>query len=144
MQPTPGSHWSEVQSSASSQLGAVPATHAPCWQVSVPSQTSASAQPVPSATGTFKQPPVVASQESTVQGLLSSQLSAGPRRHTPVWQVSLPLHTLPSEQLAPSESLRFLQPVAGLHVSAVHGSVSLQFGGVPRAHTPAWQVSGPL
>jgi hypothetical protein len=42
--------------------------------------------------------PVVALQLSAVQGFPSAQLSGVPGLQVPAWQVSAPLHALPSEQ----------------------------------------------
>src|SRR5205814_4097300 len=50
--------------------GGVPGAQAPCWQVSAPLHTLASAQLVPFATGLWDTPPV-GSQASAVHGLLS-------------------------------------------------------------------------
>jgi hypothetical protein len=45
--------------------------------------------------------PVSASHESVVQLLPSSQTSAVPGAQAPFWHISMPLHTLLSEQLVP-------------------------------------------
>ena len=67
----------------------------PLWQVSAPLQTLASLHDVPLSTGVLSQPKT-GSHVSVVQGLPSLQLSVVPAVHTPLWQVSPPLHTLPS------------------------------------------------
>jgi hypothetical protein len=58
-------------------------------------------------------------QESVVHGLLSLQLMLVPGLHTPVWQSSTPLHTLPSLQEAPLVTGWWKQPEEGLHRSVV-------------------------
>jgi hypothetical protein len=87
--------------------------------------------------------PSIGSQLSAVQGLPSSQLSGVPPWQTPLWQVSAPLHTLPSEHDAPFAIAACTQPLAP-QPSRVHGLPSSQLSGVPAVHTPAWQVSRPL
>ena len=77
------------------QLGGTPAAHVPAWHVSAPLHTVASAHDVPFATAMFWQPST-GSQESVVQTLPSLQLSALPAVQVATWQVSAPLHTVPS------------------------------------------------
>src|SRR5262245_6818608 len=81
---------------------------------------------------------------SVVHGLASTQLGGVPGVQTPPWQVSAPLHTLPSLHEVPLVTGVFRQPVTGSHESVVHGLASLQFGGVPGWHTPPTHVSTPL
>jgi hypothetical protein len=50
--------------------------------------------------------PEVGLQVSRVHALASSQASGVPAAHRPAWQVSDPLHMLPSVQDAPSATLR--------------------------------------
>jgi hypothetical protein len=69
--------------------------------------------------------------------LLSSQLSAAPAVQAPAWQVSAPLQALPSVQALPLAAGVWVQPLAGLHASVVHGFESLQLSPVPAVHTPA-------
>jgi len=88
--------------------------------------------------------PLRALQLSIVQALESLQLSGVPAVQVPLWQVSAPLHTVPSAQAVPFATFGLAQPVVGLHVSFVHTLPSLQLSGVPAAHRPAWQVSAPL
>jgi hypothetical protein len=116
--------------------------HRPAWQRSPPVQGLPSEHAVPSS-GWWTQP-VCGLHESVVHGFWSSQLGGLPGRHTPLWQVSLPLQRLPSEHDAPLAALVCTQPVRGSQVSLVHGLPSLQFGGVPGWQTPLWQVSMPL
>jgi hypothetical protein len=73
-----------------------------------------------------------------VQGLLSSQMIAVPA-HAPPAQVSFAVHAFPSSQ--DDVLLVYTHPVAGLHVSSVHGLLSLQTTGVPGLQTPPPQVS---
>jgi hypothetical protein len=65
------------------------------------------------------------------------------------------LHASAVQGLSSLQSLEVVQPVqlatgacvhpcAGSHASAVHESLSLQFGAVPALHAPAWHVSPPL
>jgi hypothetical protein len=138
-QPEAGSHVSFVQGLLSLQFGAVPLAQVPPWQVSTPLQALPSEHDVPLVTAVFLQP-VVWSQESAVHGLLSLQFGAVPDAHDPAWQVSAPLHALPSEHDVPSITGVFLQPVAESQASLVHGVLSLQFGAVPFTQDPDWHV----
>jgi len=88
--------------------------------------------------------PATGLQLSVVHTLLSLQLSAVPAVHKPAWQVSLPLHTLPSRQRVPFSTGVFWHPVAGLQLSVVHTLLSLQLSAVPAVHVPLWHVSSPL
>jgi hypothetical protein len=99
-QPVDGLQLSVVQTLASLQERGVPAVHPPLWQISAPLQALASLHEVPFRTGACSQPKT-GSQVSVVQGLASLQLSAAPAVHTPLWQVSSPLQTLPSAHDAP-------------------------------------------
>ena len=100
---------SVVQGLASAQLRAVPGVQAPAWQVSTPLHTFPSLHDVPFATARLRQP-ATGSQLSVVHGLLSLQLSGAPGEHTPSWQVSAPLHTLPSPHEVPSSTGTCRQP----------------------------------
>ena len=95
VQPSTGLQLSVVHTLPSLQLSAVPAVQVPLWQVSAPLQTLASLHGVPFATEVVVQPKR-GSQLSVVQGLLSLQSRAVPAVQVPLWQVSAPLHTLPS------------------------------------------------
>src|SRR6267143_559881 len=141
MQPL-GPQESAVQGLLSSQLRAVPGVQAPALQISSPLQTLPSEQEVPSATGLLKQP-VVGSQASVVQALLSLQTSGVPGAQRPCSQVSLPLQALPSEQEVPSATGVWTQPL-GPQESVVQGLLSSQLGGVPGVQAPARQISAPL
>src|SRR5262249_33839940 len=121
----------------------VPAVHVLLWQVSAPLHTLPSLHAVPFGTPVFEHP-VVGPQASVVHGLLSLQLSAVPAVQTPPWQVSLPLHRLPSAHAVPLASAVAVHPEVGLQASVVHGLPSLQTSAAPATHTPAWQVSAPL
>jgi len=94
-QPVTGSQASVVQRFKSSQLRAAPDVHTPDWHVSAPLHTLPSLHEVPFAS-TVCRHPLSGSQVSVVHGLLSLQLSAVPAMQAPAWQVSAPLHTLPS------------------------------------------------
>src|SRR5205814_2748859 len=63
--------------------------------------------------------------------------------HTPLWQVSVCVHALPSLQTLPLAFAGFEHvPVAGLQLPAVwHSSEPVQATGLLPVHTPLWQVS---
>jgi hypothetical protein len=88
--------------------------------------------------------PVTGLQLSVVQALPSSQLRADPGVQTPIWQVSLPLQTLPSLHDVPFATAAWPQPSTGSQVSVVQGLLSSQLSGAPAVHVPPWQVSFPL
>jgi len=54
------------------------------------------------------------------------------------------LQTVPSVHVVPSGAEVWRQPVSASHESVVHELLSLQLGGVPGTHVPAWQTSRPL
>src|SRR5213078_4013955 len=135
-QPVDGLQVSSVQRLPSSQLGPAPPTHRP------PLQASLVVQALPSVQGSVLLPwrqPVVGSQLSSVQRLLSLQLSAGPPAQLPWLQVSLVVQALPSVQGA----VLFVctQPVDGLQVSSVQTLPSSQLGGAPPTQRPPLQAS---
>ena len=66
----------------------------------------------------------------------SSQLSAVPGVHVPLWHVSLPSQALPSLQEAPFGSAACWQPVVGSQLSVVHWLPSLQLGALPGRQSP--------
>jgi hypothetical protein len=125
------------------QLRLVPGMHTPAWHASMPLQMFPSLHEAPFVTLVWKQP-VAGLQRSVVQKLLSSHRIGVPAEHTPALHVSLPLQRLPSLHDVPFASTVCTQPVAGTQVSAVHGLLSLQFGGAPAVQTPARQLSAPL
>jgi hypothetical protein len=86
----------------------------------------------------------MALHESVVHASLSLQLRGVPAVQVPLWQVSPPLQTLPSEHEVPFVTFVFTQPVDGLHESVVQTFESLQLSGVPLVQVPLWQVSAPL
>ena len=116
------------------QLSDVPAVHVPPWQVSAPLQTLPSRHDVPLRTAVLVQP-VVALQVSVVHTLLSLQLSAVPAVQVPAWQVSAPLHTVPSRHEVPLATAVFEQPNTGSQASVVHTFESLQLSAAPAVHT---------
>src|SRR5438034_449230 len=135
-QPVPVLQLSSVQGFTSSQFGCAPHTHRP------PLQASLVVQALPSLQGSVLLPwrqPVVGSQLSSVQRLLSLQLSAGPPAQLPWLQVSLVVQALPSVQGA----VLFVctQPVDGLQVSSVQTLPSSQLGGAPPTQWPPLQTS---
>jgi len=79
--------------------------------------------------GSCRQRPLVGSQESLVQGLLSSQATGVPRQMTPVgvWtQMSPCVQGSPSLQVAPTIGVNLHWPVVGSQESCVHGLLSSQ------------------
>src|SRR2546427_144718 len=78
-------------------------------------------------------------QLSSVQGLPSSQLGAGPPTQLPPPQASPVVQALPSSQ--GRVLLLWKQPEAGLQPSSVQGLPSLQLAGGPPTQTPAPHVS---
>ena len=91
---------------------------------------------MPFVSGTFTHP-VEGKQPSKVHVLESSQESGAPGRQSPLMQVSAPLHLFVSAHGVPSVTGTFWQPVAGSHVSAVHGAPSSQFSVCALVHLPA-------
>jgi hypothetical protein len=148
-QPLTGLQESVVQTFPSLQLRAVPGVQVPLWQTSSPLHTVLSAHELPLATGVVKQP-MIGSQESVVQTLLSLQLGGVPEVHTPDWQVSPPLQTSPSAHDAPLASVGLLQ-TPPVHTSLVHGLPSAQSASTTQESQPpigvfwqpesAWQES---
>src|SRR5207244_163850 len=127
---------SSVQCFPSSQLGAAPPTHRP------PLQVSLVVQALPSLHGSVLlawTQPVVGLQLSSVEGLPSSQVGAGPPTHCPPLQVSLVVQALPSVQ--GSVLLPWRQPVVGLQLSSVHRLLSSQLSAGPPTHRPPLQAS---
>jgi hypothetical protein len=113
-----------------------PATHTSCVQAS-PSPSGPTwlqLQPVVLTAS----PPGVLGQVSLLLATPSLSSSAEIVVHTPL------THVLVVPQLVPGGAAVNTQPVAGLHASIVHGSLSLQLSGVPGLTTPFWQVSVPL
>src|SRR5437870_4991687 len=92
-QPVAGSHESVVHTFPSSQLRAGPPVHRPFEQVSPVVHALPSSQA--SVFGAWTQP-LPESQESSVQGLPSSQSSDGPPTHAPAAHVSAVVQALPS------------------------------------------------
>src|SRR5262249_58581762 len=112
-------------------------------EVSAALRLLVSAQEVPSRRGVFWQPKA-GSQVSVVQTFESLQLSGVPAVHVLLWQVSAPLHTLPSLHAVPFATPVNAHPEAGLQVSGVHGLLSLQTSAGPEGQTPDSQVSAPF
>jgi hypothetical protein len=83
--------------------------------------------------------PLAGLQESSVQPLPSSQLSAGPPTHAPPLHASPVVHALPSLQAA--ALFVWTHPVAGLQESSVQPLLSLQSSAGPPAQAPPLQVS---
>ena len=129
---------SNVQGLLSSQLLAPPGAQAPAAQASGPVHRSPSSHAL--VLLMYVQP-TVGSQTSSVQRLLSSQISDKPVQ-TPVLHKSPSVHALASVQEAPSASGSAMQlPVAKSQVAASHALGALHVTGLPLPHTPAVQVS---
>jgi hypothetical protein len=141
--PVAGLQLSVVQGLPSLQSSGVPVVQAPAWQVSLPSQRSLSAHDVPFASGLVWQP-VIGSQVSAVQAFPSLQSSGAPLVHTPAWQVSAPLQTVPSLHDVPLITGVLVHPNTGSQPSAVQGFASVQLRAVPPVQVPDWQISLPL
>jgi hypothetical protein len=154
VQPVAGLHASMVHRLPSPQLGAVPATQRPATQVSTPLQAFPSVQVLFVVHGwhpetTVCTQPLVGLQVSAVQMLPSPQSGGVPGTQVVPWQVSVPLHGLPSPQVPVPHGVQpamgvWRQPLVGLQVSAVQALASLQLGGVPGTHVVPWHTSTPL
>ena len=135
-QPVAGLHESSVQPLESLQASAGPPAHAPPLQVSDVVQASPSLH---GATLSVCMQPVPGMQESSVQGLPSSQLNGDDPAQAP------PEQTSPVEQGSPSSQGAALfvwtQPIAVLQESSVQTLPSLQSRAAPPAHAPPLQVS---
>ena len=121
VQPVAGRQVSVVQGFPSSQVGAVPGTQAPARQASPTVQALPSSH---AAVVGAKTQPVIASQLSAVQGLVSSQTVAAPGRQAPSLQASPLVQMLPSSQLA--VLLLCTQPFVLSQESVVQGFLSSQ------------------
>ena len=134
--PVAGLHESVVQRLASLQTTAAPGWQAPAPHMSSDVQALPSSQAIVLLVNTH---PVAGLQLSVVQRLASSQARAGPPWQFPPPQVSLVVQAFPSSH----ESVLFVktQPAAGVHVSVVHGLLSLQTRPAPGWHVPPPQVS---
>jgi hypothetical protein len=62
----------------------------------------------------------------------------------PLWQLSAPLHTLPSGHGVPWATGVLPQPKIGSQVSVVQTLLSLQLSDVPARQMPPWHASLPL
>jgi hypothetical protein len=125
-----------VQTLPSSQLVGPPPTHAP------PEHVSPEVQALPSLHATVLLvwvQPVDGLQESSVQGLPSSQFGPAPPTQTPPEHASPVVQALPSSQEA--ALLAYAQPVAGLQESSVQTLPSLQLVGPPLTQLPPEQAS---
>src|SRR5262245_18173978 len=125
-QPAGDGHESTVHGLPSSQLGVGPGTQLPPAQVSFSVQLSLSLQGAELLV--WVQPEAVL-QPSSVHGLPSLQLGAGPPTQLPPAQASPVVHALPS--LHGSLLFTCVQPVAGLQPSSVQMLLSLQLTPLP-------------
>ena len=118
--PVAGLQLSSVQALLSSQLsGVVPGLQVPFSQTSPVVQAFPSLQAV--EFGVKTQSPVIGSQESVVQGLLSLQVFGVPA-HTPLVQISLIVQGFPSSHAALLKT--WVQPVNGLQEAVVQTLLS--------------------
>jgi hypothetical protein len=111
---------SAVQGFPSSQAIGFADTQLPLWHDSVPLQTSASLQDVPSGRLVGTHDPDAGSQLATWHASPPVQTTELLPVHVPVWQVSVRVHALPSSQPVPSGLAAALPqaPVAGSQVLA--------------------------
>ncbi len=131
VQPVAASQASLVQGLPSSQPIAAPA-HLPMLQMSPAVHALPSSQAPPALKCVHA--PVVKSQPSAVQALLSLQSLLLPARHALAAQTSLTVHGLPSLQgrlLAV-----WTQPLVASHASSVHGLLSSHAMFTPATHVP--------
>jgi hypothetical protein len=99
---------------------------------------------VPFGAGALEHPPVAALHVSMVHGLPSSHGRVVPALQDPVWHVSVPLQTSPSEQLVPLARGTFTQPVDGRQPSNVQAFESSHESGKPGRQRPLMHCSVPL
>ena len=130
--PVAGSQLSLVQGLLSSQVDTAPGRHPPSahWSPAVHGFPSSHAFVL-----FVKTQPVAGLQLSVVHALLSSQATGVPA-HEPPEHVSPVVHAFRSEH-APVLFVWRQLPVAGSHVSLVHGSLSLHTVAVPGRHVPS-------
>jgi hypothetical protein len=140
----------------------VPALHVLVVQGLPSLQSLLVVQAVQPGIGVLTQP-LVGLQLSVVQALLSLHVGGLPALQVPAWQVSAPLHGLPSLQAVPLVRAGWVhappphtslvqalpssaqgavllvktQPLVGLQPSVVQGLPSLQVSGVPPLQVPA-------
>ena len=135
-QPVTALQVSSVQTLPSSQFWDAPGTQLP------PDQVSLTVHTLPSLHGevlfTCWQP-ATASHASVVQGLPSSQFSAGPETHAPDEQTSPTVHTLLS--VHGMVLLVNVQPLAARQLSEVQTLLSLQVITAPDWQLPPEQMS---
>jgi hypothetical protein len=83
-------------------------------------------------------------QESMVQGLLSSQSCGTPEVQSPSLQTSSVVHGLDPAHGVPFGAGAWMQPVAELQESTVHGSRSLQLSAGPDEHSATREPMTPV
>lgn len=130
-QPLAASQLSDVQALLSLHTTALPAAHLPSAHASPLVQT------VPSSQGKsllLLTHPLVGSQESLVQALLSLQFFSDPAAQLPPLHKSPIVHTLLS--LHTAALLGKTQPLTGSQASFVQGLPSLQASALPGAQLP--------
>jgi len=117
--------------------------HTPLWQVSVWVQALPSSQVLSLAFAGFEHVPVAGSQVPAVWHWSEAVQTTALPVHTPLWQVSVCVHALPSLQVLPLAFAGFEHvPVAGSQVPAVwHWSEAAQATGLLPVQTPLLQVS---
>jgi len=117
--------------------------HTPVWHVSVCVHALPSLHVVPFEAVGFEQEPVDGLHVPTVwHWSLAVHVTGFDPVHTPVWQVSVCVHALPSLHVVPFETVGLEQvPVDGLHVPATwHWSLARHVTGFDPVHTPAAQA----
>ncbi len=121
----------------------LPPLHTPDWQASVWVHALPSLQAVPFGAAGFEQWPVDESQVPATWHASEALHTTLAPAHTPVWQVSVWVHALPSLQAVPFGAAGFEQwPVDESQVPAMwHPSEAVQTTELPPMHAPAWQVS---
>jgi hypothetical protein len=90
---------------------------------------------------TYSHSPVEGLQASSVQALLSLQVTAVPLTQAPAEQTSPVVQALPSLHAFVSSATYSHKPVAGLQASSVHGLLSLQLVVAPPTQAPPEQES---
>jgi len=135
-QPVVALHESSVQGLPSWQFWGVPGWHTPSTQVSLVVQASPSVQ-APSAWLCAQ--PVLASQLSVVQALLSPQSMAAPDVHTAFAHASPLVQSFPSSHAPVAAAC--VHPAVALQPSVVQGFPSSQFAVAPGMQAPPAQAS---
>jgi hypothetical protein len=140
VQPLAGAQLSTVQGKPSAHVTALPGTHRPPSHASPEVHALPSEQKPPFGTGKNRHP-AARLQVSVVQGSPSVHPTETPGLHAPAAHESPAVHGSPSVHCAPAGSGENTQPEAGLQLSVVHASPSVQVAGVTDRHVEPWQRS---